>query len=101
MKIQVLGVKLMKGLSKESGNPFEMCSLFAVLPIEQVTGAKFSVEGYGYEVGEMAVEPSAVKQFESFKYPCILELTQEAVLYRGKITQVVTGTTSQPQVRAA
>lgn len=97
MKIQVLGVKRMHGTAKESGNQFDMASLFAVLPIEQVSGAKFSVEGFGYEVGEMPLEPSAIKQFENFKFPILLELTLDAVLYKGKITQIVTGTsTTQP-----
>jgi len=100
MKIQVLGVKRMHGTAKESGNQFDMASLYAVLPIEQLSGAKFSVEGFGYEVGEMPLEPSAIKQFENFKFPCALELTLDAVLYKGKISQVVTGTTTPAPVKA-
>ena len=100
MKVQVLGVKRMSGTVKESGNPFDMASLFAIVPIEQVSNAKFNITGYGYEVGEMQVEPAAVKQFENFKFPCMLELTQEAVLYRGKITQIVTGTTTPVPVKS-
>ena len=100
MKIQVLGVKRMSGTAKESGNPFDMASIFAIVPIEQVSNAKFSVIGYGYEVGEMPVEPSAVKQFENFKFPCALELTMDAVLYKGKITQIVTGTTTPIPVKS-
>lgn len=100
MKIQVLGVKRMHGTAKESGNQFDMASLYAVLPIEQLSGAKFSVEGFGYEVGEMPLEPAAIKQFENFKFPCALELTLDAVLYKGKISQVVTGTTTPAPVKA-
>ena len=73
---------------------------FAIVPIEQISNAKFSVTGYGYEVGEMPVEPSAVKQFEKFKFPCALELTMDAVLYKGKITQIVTGTTTPIPVKS-
>ena len=100
MKIQVLGVKRMSGTAKESGNPFDMGSLLAIVPIENVSNAKFSVQGYGYETGEMLLDPECIKQFESFKYPCSLELTMEIVNYRGKISQIVTGTTTQPVVKS-
>ncbi|ALQ52062.1 hypothetical protein [Nitrosomonas ureae] len=100
MKIQVLGVKRMSGTAKESGNPFEMAALLAIVPIEQVSGSKFNVQGYGYEVGEMLLEPESIKQFEAFKYPCALELTMELVNYRGKISQIVTGTTTPQPVKS-
>jgi hypothetical protein len=100
MKIQVLGVKRMSGTAKESGNPFEMASLLAIVPIENVSNAKFSVQGYGYETGEMLLDPECIKQFENFKFPCALELTMEIVNYRGKISQIVTGTTSVPSVKS-
>ena len=100
MKIQVLGVKRMSGTAKESGNPFEMGALLAIVPIENVSNAKFSVQGYGYEVGEMVLDPAAIKQFENFKFPCALELEMEIVNYRGKITQLVTGTSTPAPVKA-
>lgn len=100
MKIQVLGVKRMSGTAKESGNPFEMATLLAIVPIENVSGSKFSVQGYGYEVGEMLLEPDCIKQFESFKFPCALELSMELVNYRGKISQIVTGTSTVPPVKS-
>lgn len=101
MKIQVLGVKRMHGTAKESGKEFDMGTLFVILPIEQVSGSKFSVEGYGYETAEMLLEPSCIKQFESFKYPCALELNLELTNYRGKISQVVIGTSTQPVLKSA
>ena len=101
MKIQVLGVKRLAGIAKESGNPFEMCTLLAVVPIEQVSGKNFSVQGYGYEVGEMDVDPDALKQFENHKYPCVMDLTTETVMGRNnKLSQIVTGTTTQPAVKS-
>lgn len=100
MKTQVLGVKRMHGTAKESGNPFDMASIFVIVPIEPTNSAKFSIEGFGYEVGEMPLEPEALKQFENFKFPCAIELTLEPVLYKGKISQVVTGTTSVPPVKS-
>lgn len=100
MKTQVLGVKRMNGIAKESGNPFDMASIFVVVPIETSSNSKITIQGYGYEVGEMALEPESLKQFENFKFPCTLELTLEPVLYRGKISQIVTGTTSAPPVKS-
>lgn len=94
MKTQVLGVKRMHGIAKESGNPFDMASIFVIVPIEPTKSEKFSIEGHGYEVGEMPLEPDVIKQFENFKYPCALELTLEPVLYKGKISQVVVGTST-------
>lgn len=100
MKIQVLGVKRMSGTARESGNAFDMGSLLAIVPIENISNSKITVVGYGYETGEMLLDPECIKQFENFKYPCALELTMEIVNYRGKISQIVTGTTSVPPVKA-
>lgn len=99
MKAQVLGIKVMHGLGKESGEPFEMARLSVIFPIENVSNAKITIHGYGYEVGEMIVDAKALPQFAGFKYPCLLELVTESTLYRGKVDQVVTGTTSQPAVK--
>ena len=100
MKIQVLGVKRMSGQAKASGNQFEMASLLAIVPIENVSTAKFSIEGYGYETGEMLLDPECLEQFKAFKYPCALELDMELVNYRGKISQVVTGTSTPAPVKS-
>lgn len=94
MKIQVLGVKHVSGIAKESKNPYSMATLLAVVPIEHVSGANFKVEGFGYEVGEMQLDEKAISQFSGFKFPCMMELTLEPILYRGKMEQIVTGTTS-------
>ncbi len=99
-KTQVLGVKRMSGTAKESGNPFDMGALLVIVPIENVSNAKFSVQGYGYEVGEMVLDPECIKQFEHFKFPCALELEMEMVNYRGKITQLVTGTSTPAPVKS-
>lgn len=100
MKIHVLGVKEMKGTAKESGNQFDMGAIFVIVPVENVSSAKFSVKGYGFEPGEMPLDPSALEQFSSFKYPCTLDLILEPSLYKGKISQIVTGTATQPIVKS-
>lgn len=99
MKAQVLGIKVMQGRGKESGEPFEMARLSVIFPIENVSNAKISIQGYGYEVGEMLVDAKALPQFSGFKYPCVLELITESTLYRGKVDQIVVGTSTQPAVK--
>ncbi len=100
MKTQVLGVKRMNGIAKESGNPYDMASIFVIVPIENVSKGNLNIVGHGYEVGEMPLEPEAIKQFENFKFPAVLDLTLEPLLYKGKISQIVTGTTSAPPVKS-
>lgn len=101
MKAQVLGVKRMSGIAKESGNEFDMASLTIILPIEEVNTKKIRVSGFGYEVAEMVLEPEAVQKFAGFKFPCALDLEVELVNYRGKATQIVTGTSTPVPVRSA
>lgn len=100
MKTQVLGVKRMSGIGRDSGNEYDMASLFVIVPIENVNRDNLKIVGYGYETGELQIQPEAIKQFENFKYPCPLELTLEPILYKGKISQIVTGTTSVPPVKS-
>lgn len=100
MKVHVLGLKDVSGTSEKTGNDFDMGTLFAMVPIENFSNKKVTVKGYGYEPGEMPIDPKCLEQFANFKYPCTLELVLEPSLYRGKISQIVTGTTSTAPVKA-
>lgn len=101
MKINVLGVKRMKGKKKDTGAEYDICNLIAILPVETAANANFEVSGFGYETGEMPLDPAALLQFSQHKFPALLDLTVEPVLYRGKIEQLVTGTTTQPTIAKA
>lgn len=101
MKVNVLGVKRIQGKAKETGNPYDICTLLAVLPIQTGPAGPATISGYGYEIGEMTLDPEALPQFSNHKFPAMLELTIEPVLYRGKIEQLVVGTTTQPVIAKA
>lgn len=101
MKANVLGVKRIEGRAKETGNPYDICTLLMILPIQTGQAGTASISGYGYEVGEMTLDPAALPQFSQHKYPVQLDLIIEPVLYRGKIDQLVTGTTTQPAIAKA
>ena len=91
MKLTVLGVKRIQGKAKATGNDFDMCRLFAMVPIEQGGGRGATVTGYGFELAEMNLEPKAMEQFANQKLPATLELTTDSRPFRGRLETVVTG----------
>lgn len=92
MKLTVLGVKRIEGNAKTTGNPFDMCRLFAMVPIE-VTGAgsKVTVHGFGFELAEVNLDPDALPKFKDVRFPAQLELLTDSRPFRGKLETVVTG----------
>ena len=100
MKLQVLGVKRVMGTSK-AGAAFDICSVIATVPVDVVSNEKITVQGFGYEVAEMPLDPSVLSQFSAVKFPASLELVTDTRLYRGKLETFVTGIQVAPGVRAA
>jgi len=90
MQFQVVGVKRIEGVAKASGNPFDMCRLYALVPIE-VSEGKTKVTGYGMEVGEMDLAVEAMADFAKVTLPCKLELRTEQSFRMGEFRTVVTG----------
>lgn len=101
MKLQVLGVKRIKGTSQKSGNDYDMCSLYALTPMESVKNANMQITGYGHEVAEMPLDPSILENFEKIRFPAMLTLQLEARAYRGKFESFVVGFTQESNVKAA
>jgi len=93
MKVMVTGVKRVEGVGKESGNPFDICRVFCLVPVEQASG-KMKVTGSGFEVAEMELEPAALAAFSQAKFPCELELQVEQRFARGEFRSIVTGLVS-------
>ena len=91
MKLTVVGVKNLKGKAKATGNPFEMCRLFALVPIEIASNDKIVVEGFGFELAEINLDPAALDGFKAVKFPATLDLSTDSRPYRGKLETVVTG----------
>lgn len=90
MKLNVIGVKRIKGTSSKTGNDFDMCRLFALVPITPASG-KTTIEGFGFELAEMELEHSALSSFSRVSFPALLELTTDTRPYMGKLETVVTG----------
>lgn len=101
MKLQVLGVKRIKGTSQKSGNDYDMCSLYALAPMESMRNANMQITGYGYEVAEMPLDPQVIDRFEKIRFPTTLTLETEARAYRGKFESFVVGFTQESNVKAA
>lgn len=89
-KMMVVGVKRIQGVAKESKNPFDMCRLYCLVPIDAGAG-KVQVSGHGFEVGEMQLEPEAMAQFSALRFPTQVELRIEQRFVFGEFRSVVVG----------
>ncbi len=90
MKFNVIGAKRIEGVAKVSGNPFDMCRVYCVVPIEQSAG-KTKVSGFGSELAELELSPDALPQFAGLKFPCELELKVDQRFVFGEFRSVVVG----------
>lgn len=90
MKLHVLGVKRIQGTSSKTGNEFDMCRLFAMVPIEP-NGGKTKIQGFGFELAEMELDPAALPKFNNLTFPCTLELLTDSRPFMGKLETVVVG----------
>jgi hypothetical protein len=101
MKAYVVGVKRVAGIGKESGQAFEMCRVLVGTPIESVSNEKFSVQGFGLEVNEIPMEPSALPQFKGLTFPAVMELQTDFKPYKNKLEVFVVGVEKAPAVAPA
>lgn len=90
MKILVAGVQRIAGIAKASGQPFDMCNLLALTPVESVSG-KTIINGAGFKQMEIALDPAALPVFMNQKYPCVLDLETEPRPRMGKFETTVVG----------
>jgi hypothetical protein len=91
MKFFAAGVKVLSGESKKSGADFEMSMIFGLAPVENFQKGKLQAVGYGYEPMEIQLDPDAIDQFKSVKFPAELDLETDAVPRFGKYETVVIG----------
>lgn len=101
MKLNVLGVKRISGNSAKTGNDFDMCNVFGIVPLQIGGGKSVKVEGYGYEVAELPLDPAALPLFASVKFPAVLELETDSRPYMGKLETFVTGIAGDLSKKAA
>jgi hypothetical protein len=91
MKLNVLGVKRISGTSSKSGNEFDMCNVLGIVPVNTGGGKSVKVEGYGYEVAELPLDPSMLHVFAGIKFPAVLDLETDSRPYMGKLETFVVG----------
>lgn len=102
MKLNILGVKRIYGTSSKSGNEFDMCNVFGIVPLQTGGGKSTKVEGYGFEVAELPLDPAALPLFRDIKYPAMLELETDSRPYMGKLETFVIGVKPiAPAIKAA
>lgn len=92
MKLNVIGVKRIQGKSSKTGNDFDMCRIFALVPISPLSG-KTNIQGFGFELAEMELDPEALLSFSRVSFPAMLELQTDTRPFMGKLESVVTGFT--------
>lgn len=91
MKITVLGVKRIFGTSSKTGNDFDMCNVCCQVPVQTGSGKATKVEGYGFEVAEIPLDPAALPQFAKVNFPALLDVETDSRPYMGKLETFVTG----------
>jgi hypothetical protein len=79
MKVLVLGVSRMHGLSQKSvpPKPYDMCRLSYATPLQLVEGANRTMAGYGFESQDVDLDTSALESFKDIKFPSVLDITIE------------------------
>lgn len=91
MKMTVVGVQRISGTAKASGNAYDMCNVMGLVPIEVVNNAKMQINGAGMKVMEIPLDPAALPEFMSLKFPSTVELVTDVRPRSGKLETVVVG----------
>lgn len=76
MKVLVLGVSRMSGVSHKTGSPkpYDMTRIQYAVPIQPVQSENRTLIGSGYEPQDLDLDPAALPQFAEVKFPIILDL---------------------------
>lgn len=101
MKMTVIGVKRVKGDKSKAGNPFDILSVFVLVPVETVTNDKVQITGAGSEMAEVPLDEEALPKFLDLKYPLQLDLNMDSRPRFGKFESVCIGFTPAPALKTA
>lgn len=92
MKVLVLNAKRTYGQKKSDGKPYEMYELAVALPLRPVNQGNYNMEGCGYDVATLPLDPSAFQKFASvLTQPKVLELIKEPMIMFGELKDTVIG----------
>lgn len=91
MRANVVGVVRLSGIGKESGKPYDFAQVLYLRPIEVSASEKFTLQGYGFEVGKLDLDIDALPQFAQVKFPAQLDLVVDNVPGRSGLRAVISG----------
>lgn len=91
MRVHCLGVYQMTGISKKSGQPYNMAKCVIQVPCEVVANANMKRLGFGYSAKELDMEPEALQKFSQFQFPCALDLEVGSRISSFGLESIITG----------
>lgn len=91
MKRLVLGVSNRNGVSKKTGNRYDMSRLAVAEPIVPASKEGMAFTGAGYQGSELEIRKDCIPQFMSIKYPVVLDLQFDFESHGGRVVPVVIG----------
>lgn len=93
MKLNVIGIKRIKGDKSKAGNPYDICSVFGLVPIETTSNDKMTVSGRGYEIVEIPFDPEQMDMvaFGALKFPVLVELNMDSRPRFGRFESICIG----------
>lgn len=100
MKATLLNVSKVWGVSKKTGNEYEMWQAAMIVPLEQVRSASYNVHGYGLDVQTIGIDSAILEQFAGMKFPAEVDLETDVRPQFGRMETFVTGI-RRPAVKAA
>lgn len=87
----VIGVSRMQGVGKTSKAPYDMARVLVLNQVKPFSKEGLTISGYGFEVAEVSLHPSAIEQFAGMKFPCQVDLDTDMETRGGKLTPIVVG----------
>lgn len=93
MRLNIIGIKRIKGDKSKAGNPYDICSLFGLVPIETSSNEKMTVSGKGYEIAEVPFDPEnfPIESFQKLNFPQTVELLMDSRPRFGRFESVCVG----------
>lgn len=93
MRVKALGVYRMTGISKKSGNSYDMAKLVIQVPCEIVATQTMKRIGHGFSAKELDLEVDALDKFAQFQFPCELDVEVGSRVSSFGLEAIITGAT--------
>lgn len=93
MRLNIIGIKRIKGDKSKAGNPYDICALFGLVPIETSASDKMIVTGKGFEIAEVPFDPEQFDHvaFSSLKFPQVVDINMDSRPRFGKFESIAIG----------